>query len=88
MKHTTTEEAAHSHGRRSCVTHVRLHRSAQEIDTIAFIAGAEWHKEQIKEVFKELMPILKEAFSVCLNEGQDDVVERAESFIDQLQLNE
>lgn len=54
----------------------------------SFIAGAEWQKEQIKEVFKALMPILKEAFSVCLNEGQDDVVERAESFIDQLQLNE
>jgi len=62
--------------------------TAERIKRESFKAGAEWQKEQIREIFKQLLPILKEAFFVCLNEGQDDVVERAEAFIDQLQLNE
>ncbi len=44
----TIEQAAGNHARRSCVTHVELTRTAEEIDNIAFQAGAEWRKEQIK----------------------------------------
>lgn len=59
MGNTTIEQAAHAHGRRSCVTHVQLNRSAQEIDTIAFIAGAEWQKEQYKEILNLYQQLLK-----------------------------
>jgi len=40
---------------RSCVTHVQLNRSALEIDSIAFQAGAEWQKEQYKNIKKAMI---------------------------------
>lgn len=48
----TIEQAADNHSRRSCVTHVQLNRSAQEIDNISFQAGAKWQKEQYKRLFE------------------------------------
>jgi hypothetical protein len=52
MEQLTLEQAAGNHSRRSCVTHAELKRSAEEIDNIAFQAGAEWQKEQYKELIK------------------------------------
>lgn len=50
MEQLTIEQAAANHSRRACVNHVAFNRTAQEIDNIAFQAGAEWQKEQHKEI--------------------------------------
>lgn len=55
MEQLTLEQAAGNHSRRACVTHVELNRSAQEIDNIAFQAGAEWLKEQYKELITHVI---------------------------------
>lgn len=82
MEQLTLEQAAGNHSRRACVTHVELKRTAEEIDNIAFQAGAEWQKEQ----FKELLLLIKEAMVVCSIEGQDDIIERIEAHISNLGL--
>lgn len=50
MEQLTLEQAAANHSRRSCVNHVAFNRTAQEIDNIAFQAGAEWKKEQYSPI--------------------------------------
>jgi hypothetical protein len=55
------------------------------LEQSAFKAGAEWQKEQYKTILNELLPIINEALVVCGIEGQDDIIERAESFIERLQ---
>ncbi len=63
MEQLTLEQAAAAHGRRSCVTHTELNRTAQEIDTIAFQAGAEWQKEQLKTHMHEVVNTLENDFA-------------------------
>jgi len=58
MEQLTLEQAAGNHSRRSCVTHVELKRSAEEIDNIAFQAGAEWQKEQYKELINLMRQLI------------------------------
>jgi hypothetical protein len=63
MEQLTLEQAAANHSRRACVTHVELNRTAQEIDNIAFQAGAEWQKEQ----YKHLLQIGRLLVDMCDN---------------------
>jgi hypothetical protein len=72
MEQLTLEQAAGNHARRSCVTHVELSRSAEEIANIGFQAGAAWQKEQ----YKRLIELIKEGCPVLLCEGFDDLVEQ------------
>lgn len=58
MEQLTLEQAAGNHSRRSCVTHVQLNRTAQEIDNIAFQAGANWQKEYNKAKFQRLIKLV------------------------------
>ncbi len=71
MNLNSLEEAAAAHSRRSCVTHVELRRTAQEIDCIAFQAGAEWQKEQLKYLFNAIQEVHK-----CLANADDRPYER------------
>lgn len=71
MEQLTLQQAAGNHSRRACVTHVELKRTAEEIDNIAFQAGAEWQKEQ----YKPIKEAIQQVFS-CLANAQGRGFER------------
>jgi len=77
----TLEQAAGNHSRRACVTHVQLNRSAQEIDNIAFQAGAEWQKAQLFNLIR----LVKEGMPVLLCEGFEELAEQIDNELEQLQ---
>lgn len=79
MEQLTLEQAAQKHALYKAPVYGEHHAIE------GFKAGAEWQKEQYKAIFKDLLPILNEAFSICYTEGQDDVVERANAFLERLQ---
>jgi hypothetical protein len=81
MEQLTPDQAAAAHAK-MCYPGMGAYYSANKD---GFIAGTEWQKEQYKAILTQLLPILNEAFSICLNEGQDDVVERAEAVLQLLQ---
>ena len=81
MDQLTLEQAAANHSRRACVTHVELNRTAQEIDNIAFQAGAEWQKEQ----YKQLVPLLKKTAQLCYDVNNIELTRQLDDIIERLQ---
>ncbi len=63
MEQLTLEQAAANHSHRACITHVELNRTAQEIDNIAFQAGAEWKKEQLKSKWDAMSTLMENGFA-------------------------
>jgi len=56
-------------------------KTVEKIMNEAFKAGAEWQKEQLSL----LITLIKEAQSVLLNEGLDELSEKIDSEIERLQ---
>lgn len=55
--------------------------TAQQWNISAFKAGAEWQKEQ----YKQLIELIRESQSVLLNEGLDELSEKIDNELERLQ---
>lgn len=74
MEQLTLEQAAKQHADKSTPNHIILERSAREIDTIAFQAGAEWQKEQLKAHIQEVAHVLENDFAKHLVENLANII--------------